>query len=399
MKQNQFILKQLEMNKHLNFNSPIFKILLIFLTWRFILILIMLFAIYFVPLGYKDRFLGGGSFNYRVSPQLFSWANFDGEHYLSIAIFGYKHLEQAFFPLYPVLISFFAKPDSNNLLVSLVNSTVVGLIISNVSFALALVFLWELIRIDFSKKIAYLTIIILLLFPTSFYFGAVYNESLFLLLTVLSFYFARKGNWFLAGVFGMVASTTRVFGILLFPVFVLEAYKQKASMTRVFWILLIPVGLGIYMWYLNSTVGDPIAFYSFQKLVGEQHQEGIILLPQVYFRYIKMIATTSIYNPIFQTVVLEFIVGILFFMLPVFGYFKKIRLSYLVYSMLGFLIPTIQGSFSSTPRYVIILFPSFLAAALWINSLPKVFKVILFFLFLVILTVETALFLRGYWIA
>jgi len=189
------------MKNLINLNSPIFKILLMFLTWRFLLIIISFFAIYFVPLGYKDRFLGGGPINYRSIPEFFSWANFDGEHYLSIAIFGYKNLEQAFFPVYPLLISFFSRPFSSDLISSLVNSTIVGLIISNASLLLALIFLWELIRIDFSKEIAYLTIILILIFPTSFYFGAVYNESLFLLLSVLSFYCARKGNWFLAGIF------------------------------------------------------------------------------------------------------------------------------------------------------------------------------------------------------
>ena len=89
------------MNNHINLNSPIFKILLIFLTWRFILVLILFLAVYFAPLGYKDRFLGGGSENFRLAPELFSWANFDGEHYLSIAIFGYKGLQQAFFPVFP----------------------------------------------------------------------------------------------------------------------------------------------------------------------------------------------------------------------------------------------------------------------------------------------------------
>lgn len=361
--------------------------------------IISLFAIHFVPLGYKDRFLGGGPVNYALSPELLSWANFDGEHYLSIAIFGYKFLEQAFFPVYPELISFFSKPNSGDLLASLINGTVAGLFISNISFVFSLIFLWELIKIDFSKKIAYLTIILILIFPTSFYFGAVYNESLFLLLSVLAFYCARKGNFLLAGVFGMISSATRVFGILLLPALLLEAYQQKAGISRMFWILLVPLGLGIYMWYLYSTTGDPIAFYNFQKLVGEQHQAGIITLPQVYFRYIKMIASTSFTNPIFQTIVLEFIVGIVFFLLPIYGYFKKIRLSYLVFAMLGFLMPTIQGSFSSTPRYVIVLFPSFLAAALWISGFPKIFKILLLFLLLFLFIIETALFLRGYWIA
>ena len=387
------------MNKYLNFNSPVFKVLLLFLTWRMSLVIIAFFAINFVPLGHRDRFLGGGVLNYQMSPQFFSWANFDGEHYLSIAIFGYKHLEQAFFPVYPMFMSFLAKPDQFNLLPSLINSALACLIISNVSFVLALIFLWELINIDFSKKIAYLTIILILIFPTSFYFGAVYNESLFLFLAVLSFFCARKGNWLLAGIFGAVASATRVFGIFLLPALLIEAWTQKVNFSRMLWIFLIPLGLGAYMWYLNSTVGDPLAFYNFQTLVGEQHQRGIITLPQVYFRYIKMLATTNPGNPIFQTIVLEFFVGITFFLLPIYGYFKKIRLSYLVYAMLGFLIPTIQGSFSSSPRYVIILFPSFLAAAIWINGLPKTIKIITLFLSCCGLALETALFLRGYWIA
>ncbi len=386
-------------NKYLNFNSPIFKILLIFLTWRFALIIISLFAINFVPLAQVDRFLGGGFINYSIAPHLFSWANFDGEHYLSIAIFGYKNLEQAFFPAYPLLISFFARPDSFNLLLSLVNSTIMGLIISNTCFIISLIFLWELIKMDYSNKIAYFTIILLLIFPTSFYFGAVYNESLFLLLSVLSFYSARKGRWFMAGLFGMIASATRVFGILLLLVLLLDICQQRIKLSKSFWIFLIPLGLGVYMLYLNITVGDPVAFYHYQKLIGEQHQAGVILLPQVYFRYIKMIISTSMQNPIFQTVVLELFTGILFFLLPIYGYFKKIRLSYLVYAMLGFLVPTIQGSFSSSPRYVTILFPSFLAAALLIDSLPKIFRIILLTLSAGVLVVETTLFLRGYWVA
>lgn len=387
------------MKSYLNLNSPVFKILMIFLTWRFALVVISLLAIHFIPLGYKDRFLGGGPIYYSISPQFFAWANFDGEHYLSIAIFGYKHLEQAFFPFYPILISLFSRPNPFNLYASLVNSTLAGLIISNVSFILALIYLWELIRIDFSKKIAYFTIILLLIFPTSFYFGAVYNESLFLLLSVLAFLCARKGRWFAVGIFGAVASATRVFGILLFPALLIEAYQQKVSFYKMLWIFLIPLGLGVYMFYLNMTIGDPLAFYTFQKLVGEQHQAGIITLPQVYFRYIKMMATTSIQNPIFQTIVLEFLAGLLFLLLPIYGYFRKIRFSYLVYAMIGFVAPTIQGSFSSSPRYVIILFPSFIALALGLNRLPKVLKLFILLVFSFALLVEATLFLRGYWVA
>lgn len=386
------------MIKNINLKSDIFKILALFLIWRVILILVYFFSIKFIPLAYIDRFLGGGPINYQLLPQLFSWANFDGEHYLSIAIFGYKGLEQAFFPVFPMLISFLAKPFSTDLLSALIYSTFFGLLISNISFFLSLLFLYKLIILDFSKKIAFLTIIILLVFPTSFYFGSLYNESLFLILSLGSFYFARKKRFFLSMCFGIISSATRIFGLLLLPTLLIEVYQKKEKFSSWLWILLIPAGLVIYMLYQYLTVGDPLAFYKLQKLVGEQHQSGITLLPQVYFRYIKMFLTVDIQNPIYQTIIFEFLVGILFFILPIIGYFKKVRLSYLFYAMAGFLLPTIQGSFSSVPRYVIVFFPSFIVLALIVESLPKFLRIFVLTISALLLMMETALFLRGYWV-
>lgn len=379
------------------------NILFLFLSWRILLIIVSIFAIKLIPLAYEDKFLGGGPINYKLMPYFFSWANFDGEHYLSIAIFGYKGLEQAFFPLYPMMISFFANPFFS-IFTPVVSSTIVGLFISNIFFILALIILFKLIRVDFSKKIAYITISLLLIFPTSFYFGALYSESLFLFLSVLSFYFARKDKWELSSILGFLSSATRIFGILLLPALLIEAYQQKISIKKILWLFLIPLGLGIYMLYQYQTTGDPLAFYRLQKIVGEQHQSGLTILPQTYFRYIKMVFTVDKSSAIYQTLWLEFLVGLAFFILPIYGYFKRIgskriRLSYLFYAMIGFLIPSIQGSFSSVPRYIIVFFPSFLALAFFFDTLPKFLKIILFITSLLILILESALFVRGYWIA
>lgn len=377
---------------------PIFVIFIIFLIWRILLIFVNVYAESNIPLGNKDRFLGGGALNYLHAPRFFSWANYDGEHYLSISIYGYKFLEQAFFPVYPMLISFFSKPFGTNLS-PLVSSALVGLLISNIATFFALVFLWELIREDYSEKFAYLTIILLLIFPTSFYLGAVYNESLYLLFSVLAFYFIRKNMWVKSTFFGIIASATRIFGLFLLPSFLFEAWIQKKNLSKTFWIIFIPLGLGLYMLYQYLTVRDPLAFYHLQKIVGEQHQSGFTLLPQVYFRYIKMIFTVNIHNPIYPTLLLEFFVGIIFFLLPIYGYFKKIRFSYLIYAILGFLTPTIQGSFSSVPRYVLAFFPSFIALALLLDKSPKIFRFIYLLGSLTLLCFETTLFSRGYWVA
>ena len=376
------------------FKSDFRLITLLFLSWKAVLLVVAFIAISFSPLAGRN-FLGGGLEKYLSNPLLLAWANFDGEHYLSIAQIGYRGLEQAFFPLYPSLMKILTLPFGANLY----SLTISGLLISNVCFFGSLLVLWKLIRLDFDKKIALLTVIIILVFPTSFYFGAVYSESVFLLLSLSSFYFARQNKWFLAGVFGMLASATRIFGIILLPALLIEAWQQKQPIHKIFWIMLIPLGLLSYMYYQWITVGDPLAFYHLQKIVGPQHESGITFLPQVYVRYVKMFFSVEMSNPIFQTLILEFFVGILFFLLPIYGIWKKVRLSYLFYALVGFILPTIQGSFSSVPRYVIILFPSFLILAIILSRLPKLLKVLISILFLVWMSVELMLFLKGYWVA
>lgn len=375
------------------------KIIALFLGWRIFLVALLLIGINFVPLGSKDRYLGGGFINYSIAPGLFSWANFDGEHYLSISIIGYKDLEHAFFPVYPFLMSTVTNLFAADFTSQLVYSTLVGLLIANFSFLLSLILLFDLLRIDYPRKIVFLTLFLILVFPTSFYFGAVYSEAIFLLLSVVSFYFARKGRWLPAAIFGALASATRVFGVLLLPSFLLEARQQKSSVKSWFWIFFIPLGLIAYMIYQWQTVGDPLAFYHLQKIVGEQHQPGLTLLPQVYFRYLKMLLSVDPANPIYQTIVLEFVVGIAFFLLPIYGHFKKIRLSYVFFALVGFLTPTIQGSFSSVPRYVIVFFPSFLALALWLSDKKRWVKIIFGAVSIIWLALETILFIRGYWVS
>ena len=385
--------KQLRYMKKLLLTYNLKNILIIFLTWKLLLIFVFFLSLQF-PLAGKN-FLGGGLQNYLNQTWLFAWANFDGEHYLSIASIGYKGLEQAFFPVYPFLMHFLTTIPNINLM----NLIIAGLLISNLSFFASLLLLWKLLLIDYREKIVYLAIFSLLVFPTSFYFGAVYSESIFLLFSLTSFYFARQKKWFWATIFGIIASATRIFGVLLLPALFLEAWQQKERWRNFWWIIFIPLGLLGYMYYQYLTVGDPLAFYRLQKIVGEQHQSGVTLLPQVYFRYIKILFSVDPSNPIYSTMILEFFTGILFFALPIYGYFKKVRWSYLFYAFVGFLLPTIQGSLSSVPRYVIVFFPAFLILAIFLENKSKAIRYILLSISVLWLALETILFLRGYWVA
>lgn len=369
-------------------------IICLFIIWKVVLLLILIGAFEFIPL-YSTGLLGGGYENYLVSYYSLPWANFDGEHFLSIAQFGYQQYQQAFFPLFPKLISI----GMNNFGDSIRIGAITGLIISSVCFLSGLIFFYKLLKLDYSPRFSLGAILVLILCPSSFYFNAVYTEALFLMLIMSSFYFFRTKKYFWAGIFGFLASTTRVFGVLLLLSFLIEAYLYKIPLKKIYWILLIPLGLISYMTYLYFTVGDPLAFYNLQLIVGEQHQRGVILFPQVVYRYLKIIIHTNSISPLFTTILFELASGIIFMLLPVIGIFKKVRLSYLFFAFAGFVLPTIQGSFSSLPRYVLILFPSFIVLTLMIKSLPTPLKILLSLLSFVLLTLETAFFLRGYWVA
>jgi len=382
------------MKKFFSQDREIIKfIAILFLIWRVSLLVIALFGVKFFPS--RIDYLGGGVENYYQKPLVWGWANFDGAHYLSIARQGYFQFEQAFFPFYPLLIRGLAKPFKNFLFS--------GLLISNLSLFFALILFYKLVRLDFGKEITKRSLIYLLLFPTSFFFGSVYSESLFLALILGSFYFARKKNWLLAGIFGAFASATRVVGIFLFPALLVEWWeiKVKNSKLKVKGLLslfFILFGLGFYMWYLKKTVGDPLYFIHVQPLFKAERTAGkFILLYQVFWRYFKMILTTRM-DPLYFAVWLEFLTAVVFLVLLILAYFQKIRRSWLVFSVLAYLVPTLTGTFSSLPRYVLVIFPGFITLALLVEKY-RWLKIIYPVLVGILLAISTIFFIRGFWVS
>lgn len=324
------------------------------------------------------------------------WSNMDGVHYLGIAERGYVTYEQAFFPLYPVLL---------NLLGKLFNNFVfAGLTISYISLFLALFFLYKLVRIDYSVKNAKWTIAFLLFFFTGFFLASIYTESLFLAFLFSSVYFARKKSFILASILAGFASGTRLVGTFLLILILIESYQNrklfvgfKSYLLNLISILLFSAsGLIAYIFYLWRTYGDPLIFIHSQPAFGAGRSGGeIILLPQVVYRYFKIFLTVPIYTHDFLIAAFEFLTFFLF--LGVLLYFwKKIRLSYLVFSALAIIVPTLSGTLSSEPRYLLAVFPVFM---IFSNVQSHRLKTFTLFLFIILLLILTAFFLRGYFIA
>lgn len=200
----------------------------------------------------------------RVVTNVFS--RWDAGWYLQLARDGYQFVpgqqsNAAFFPVYPFLVRcahFFAPGKSDG---SWLNT---GIVVSNLILLLGLTYLYRLVRLDFDTSTAQRSILYLLLFPTTLFFSAVYTESSFLCVTVASVYYARKGKWWLSGLFGAVAVVTRSPGIVMAAPLGLEYLRQRQfKLTRISWdifaIALPPIALGGFLWFMQWRFGNAFA--------------------------------------------------------------------------------------------------------------------------------------------
>lgn len=196
------------------------------------------------------------------------WQRWDAFFYQQIALHGYNASggTDAFFPLYPLL--------SRGVSVLLVGNIVVAeLVVSSAAFVAAMWLLFRLARLDVSPTAALVTVLLTAFFPTSFFLLAPYTESLFLLLTIAAFWFARQGKPWLAGVAGFGAGLTRTQGAFL-VVPLAFMYLQRADRERRgpgFGLLsatLPPLGLILFTAYLHFIVGETHSSLAVQSMWG-----------------------------------------------------------------------------------------------------------------------------------
>lgn len=282
------------------------------------------------------------------SPQQSVWAHFDGIHYLRLAQNGYRDAgSQAFFPLYPLLINFFSPLFPSHL--------VAALAIDYLALTLAITGIFYLFS-KFSSK----SLLSLLLFPTSFFLISVYNESLFLALLVWFFVCLKEKKWFLASLLAGLASGTRFIGILLSLSLLISLWKARKSkhlFNSLFLLLLSITGFLLYIIFLTKNFGDPFLFFHVQPLFGaERVGQGIVLLPQVLYRYGKILFTADPHTALYARAVLELGLFSYFFTLLL-SRFHKLSRPVFIFLLLALLIPTATGTLSSIPRYLLVLVP------------------------------------------
>ena len=216
------------------------------------------------------------------------WTKWDATNYIGIATGGYNEITVndvyvlgndvpqtlVFFPLYPFLIYL--------LTFVLRNVYLSALVVSTVCFVIGCVFLYMAVAEKYGDSIARKTVILISVFPFSFFFGGMLPESTFLLFTAMCMYFSIKRKWLPAGLAGMLCGLTRLQGIIIMGFIGLEwmeaedivgkikhkEWKNMLSSFKPLPLILLPVfGPIIYMVINYVYTGDCLYFMKLQQYV------------------------------------------------------------------------------------------------------------------------------------
>jgi len=191
------------------------------------------------------------------------WARWDSARYLDIARMGYQQSADGsndntrWFPLYPYLIA--------SLMPAYRYQYPAAQLIALVAYLMLLFVLFDVVAQWHGKSVAHLAVLYLSIFPSALFFRAVYAESLFALLILLSYRAYSRGSYFRCGLYGALAAMTRPPGIMLLPAFAAAltweiAQKKKTFRPAMLWIGTIAAGLAAVMLIQWRAVGDPLAF-------------------------------------------------------------------------------------------------------------------------------------------
>jgi Gpi18-like mannosyltransferase len=293
------------------------------------------------------------------------WERWDAIYYAKIVHQGYRADDGTaqFHPLFPMLARpFFWSPMLGLMLVS----SIASLLFVVVYFRLASL---DIPNAETSTKL-------MLSFPASFILFAPYTESLWLLFAALSFWYARKDEWWASGASGALATLSRQQGIFLFLPLAYELWLRRDKRCK--WqpwaaLALIPLALTGWIAYravflsdfhpdftsFNSLLYTTVLAPSATKVVQEQ-----AMLPP-WEALGKGIQITQQLPQ--QKNVINLLLGAMMLLFAMIAW-KRMRISYRILVVVLFLVafsyhtgPDIP--YMGLPRHLLLAFPVFIGAA------------------------------------
>ena len=346
--------------------------------------------------------------NEKISLQS-AFSTWDTQHYLFLSEKGYirGNVSNAFFPLFPISISIL-----NNFLS---NSFLSGIIVTNIFSAAGLIYFYLFCREYFKdKKLAFRSFILLLSFPTAFFFSLIYSESLFLFLASALFYYLYTKKYFLASIFALFIPISRPVGILISLPYltywvylnvsiasqsfkkILSQIVEKLLLNKRTYLILSPfLGFAAYFLFMQVSTGSYLEILNVIKYYRAEWNVSNIFNPILFFVNLFFPDSPALHG--FTNSIIDRVFFI-FYLLLLYLIYKRLDKTMFVYALFFGMTPLL-GSFMSYARYLLVVFPIFMIMAK-IFSLNKYtllfYPTVLLFVIQIIFLIMHSL---NYWVA
>lgn len=240
----------------------------------------------------------GHPWQYDLERRAVPLARWDSGWYLRIVEQGYQRppsrmgqqTNHAFFPLYPGLIRAVVRTTG-------LESSMAGCLLSALALLGTLPLLAGWVKAEWGEAAVKPTILVFLLFPTSFFFAALYTEALVLLLSVGAVRALQKERPLIAAACGLLAGLTRVSGLLLAPFLFLDSLRRSyeragrldaAALGRALFVGAAPaMGFGLFCLYFYKRFGDPLLFFTAQHNWAT-YEKSALQGPYLIYRDLSM---------------------------------------------------------------------------------------------------------------
>lgn len=331
------------------------------------------------------------------NPLVDMWGRWDAAFYIQIAQQGYGWQrglptgDATFMPLYPVLlgIPFRFQPEAMP-----ADVIVAGVVLANLCLLLAVFVLDALVALDVDdRQVRQNARWLIWLAPMSIFFSGVYSESLFLLLSLISIYYARRGQWIIAGLAGFLCGLTRVVGWTLVTPLAWEAWNQRenSASPRLIGIAAVvapALALPMYAGIVGYALADPLAYFS----IGAMWQRSLSMPWQAFGQYFS--GTIVLFGLVRSANDLLF--TLVFLVLAVLSF--RLRPSYGLHAVAIVVVPILTGILISMPRYVAVAFPVYIVLAQWMQEY-RWRRLVLFTLSALLAALAAGRFVTWRWIA
>jgi mannosyltransferase PIG-V len=305
------------------------------------------------------------------------WLHGDAAWFIGIAQHGYqRNGGEVFYPLYPLLLAGVARAIGHAWVAA-------GIIVSLAAGAAAFVLLHRLAVRLVGEDGARRTVLYLAVFPMSLFLQAPYSEALYLLLAVATFLLADDGRFLPASITAGLAVLTRIAGVALLPPLLWMAWRSRDRRRALASLVTVPLLGALYPLWLQIQLHAPRSEFSNEAGWNRYFSHagpfgGLWRAAQAAWAGIEQLATASATHHYWKGatnadplyVAAHNLEDVAFFVLfAALGVVAWRRLGgpYGLFVLGSLLIPLTFPArgypLLSMPRFTLVLFPAFIAAA------------------------------------